>query len=329
MQYIGMVYAMADDGSGLETALILPSDAVSIEYMADDLEKGDIRRKPDGSRQLNLYWKTRDVLDRRLRMAYEIPQSPLAEQWELKAPRAVESEKTRTLFVIPAIDGLELSGAGMLDSVQSRRLPEWMGDEIRSRAFSTVETEQQCTLQINWLPRLQTAQAVVNQAEYSTRLVQDGSLLISANFTIQHQNPINWRVEMPQIDEILSCSVNGQASQPIKRGSNEIEFPLSTTEKGQSTVAFSYTAQTEPLDAVSGRIALTLPRTSLFIDRLQWVLNIPKVYEATALEGNVTIAGPEIQFATQPSSSSICLVKELVREEHPSVELYYQKKGLE
>jgi hypothetical protein len=46
---------------------------------------------------------------------------------------------TQTLFAIPAVDGLELTGQDLKDSVQSRRLPEWLREKIGPGDFLTDE----------------------------------------------------------------------------------------------------------------------------------------------------------------------------------------------
>ncbi|MGI6302728.1 MAG: hypothetical protein ACOX52_16965 [Verrucomicrobiota bacterium] len=331
IHYLGRIYAQADGGSGLSMTLTLPGEAQEIAYESDDLAYADLERTADGARTLNLQWQTRDILDRRLQITYQIPQSPLAAQWSLKAPGTGEPTQTRGLFVIPTIDGLRLSSPDLLDSTQSRRLPEWMQAHVANAAYVSIEAAQTCTLQAVWLPRLPTAQAVIDLAEYQTRLVQDGSLLVSAQFAIRHQQPIAWRIQLPQIDQMLACTVNDTPIQPVLAENGEIEFSLHAPASGISRVGFSYTAQTEPLDPVSGRIALTLPNTPLFIDRLEWALSIPDDYETTALEGSVAIdrsGGPSAPPAGA-DSQAIRMFDELVRGELPTVELYYQKRGLQ
>ena len=228
-------------------------------------------------------------------------------------------------MAIQAVDGLELRGEHLRDSVQSRRLPEWLRARIGQRGFLTAETDAALVLHTNWLPRVETAQAMVSMASYDSRVVQDGALLVHAEFTIQHQAPMAWRVSLPAIDEILSCEINNVGAQPVRRGDNEIEFSLAQPVKGASKVGFCFAARVEGFDPVSGRLELSMPKTDLFIHELKWTLTIPAEYEAE-IQGNVVI-DQHGDAASRPANI-IPLRKELVRGEHPAVEIHYKRRGL-
>ena len=72
---------------------------------------------------------------------------------------------------------------------------------------------------------------------------------------------------------------------------------------------------------------------NLFIHELSWILALPDDYITTALEGNVTIDRSTLATGgrARPASPGnvIHLKKELVRGEHPAVELYYERRGLD
>ena len=328
--YQGRIYAQAEDGSGLTLDLGLPASATAITMNSDDLAQSQLGPRENGRRTLHVQWKTRDVLDRKLEMAYELPQSPLSTNWVLYAPQVLGGADARTLFVILPVPGLELAGANLKDSVQSRRLPDWLRERVGSSDFLTTETGTDYPLQATWLPRVETAQALVSQADYQTQLVADGALLVTASFTIQHQAPLNWRVQLPAVDEILACQVNRKPVQPVRRGQNDIEFPLAAPNDQATQVTFSYAARLSALDPVSGRIALELPRTDLFTQLVRWNLAIPDTYETTAIEGNVGIARADLQTPAPGALPEplIRLKKELVRGEAPAAEIYYQRRGL-
>ena len=69
---------------------------------------------------------------------------------------------------------------------------------------------------------------MISQAKCSTRLVADGALIVQAEYTIQHQSPLNWRLRLPAMDEMLACEINEHPAQPVQRANNEIEFFLAT-----------------------------------------------------------------------------------------------------
>lgn len=325
IRYETAIYCQADDGSGLSMDILLPHNALGLKVNGEDLGENRLGPRRDGLRTLRIDWRTRDILDRKLQVSYEVPQSPLDADWLLHAPRVAGEGTTKSLFAIVAVDGLELSGDQLRDSIQSRRLPKWLRARIAQQDFLTAESNAELALHTTWLPRVETAQAMVSKASYQSRVVQDGALLVQAEFTIQHQSPMTWRVSLPKIDQILSCEINDHAAQPVRRGDDEIEFSLAQPAKGGSRIAFCFAARVEAFDPVSGRLELTMPKTDLFIHELTWELSIPAEYEAE-IQGNVVIDRQDPKTVRPPHV--IPLKKELVRGEHPAVEVHYQRRGL-
>lgn len=327
LHFVARVFARADDGSGLDMTLALPANSGAITATGDDLADWSQARAEDGHRLLRIRWKTRDVLDRELSLAYAVPQSPLAEQWTLQAPVAPDDKDARHLFAILPADGLELKGDALRAAVESRRLPEWMRNKIDGAAFVTAEATAQLVLQTHWLPAIATAEAIVSEAKATLRLVADGATQTAVSYTIKHAAPLAWRLELPANVELLSCTVSGAAAQPIQRENGVIELALPTPEKGATTVALVYTAKLKPLDPVSGDVALELPRTPLFIEHLDWSIALPAAFEITAIDGNVSVA----DTAAEPARGdrAIALRKDFCRAERPTVSLFYQRRSLE
>ena len=327
LRFAARVFARADDGSGLDMTLALPANAGGITATGDDLADWSQTRADDGRRLLRVRWKTRDVLDRELALAYAVPQSSLAEQWTLQAPASPDDKDARHLYAILPADGLELKGDALRAAVESRRLPEWMRAEIGGAAFVTAEAAAQLVLQTHWLPVIATAEAIVSEATATLRLVADGATQTAVSYTIKHAAPLAWRLELPANVELLSCSVGGAAAQPIQRENGVIELALPTAEKGATPVALVYTAKLKPLDPVSGNVALELPRTPLFIEHLDWAIALPAAFEITAIDGNVSVAK---QVSAQAREErTIALRKDFCRAEKPAVALFYQRRGLD
>jgi hypothetical protein len=340
--YSALVLAQADAGSGLSATFVLPQNVTGVTVEGEDLANWSLAPRDSGPRLLRLEWKTRDVLDRNMHVNWEVPQSALADEWILTPLRVHESpvvnpslpaRLSRSLFAFVAVDGLELSHPSLAKGVESRRLPVWLREQLETEDSLTAEVsgDTPLTLSASWLPRVETAQATVSLAQFETRLVADGSMLVTANYTVQHTAPINWTIDLPLIDQILTCEINQQPSNPIRRGENQIEFRLappdpSENETPSTKVLVSYSIKADVLDRVSGKVALELPLTELFIHRLDWVLALPAGYEPTAVEGNVEIA--PAQTGSSAAANHIHLEKELCRGERPAVEIHYQSKGL-
>jgi hypothetical protein len=321
------VFARSDDGSGLDLTLTLPANAGAIKVSSDDLADWSQTRADDGRRQLHIRFKTRDILDRELTLAYGVPQSPLAEQWTLHAPAAPDDKDARHFFTILSADGLELKGAALRAAVESRRLPEWMHPVVDGVNFVTAEAASPLVLQTHWLPVIATAEAIISEAKGTLRLVPDGATQTSMSCTIKHQSPLAWRLELPAKSELLSCTVGGTAARPIQRENGVIELALPMPEKGESNVTLVYALKLGALDPVSGDVALELPRTPLFIERLDWTVAFPAAYEITAIDGNVSVA--ESRADPSRGDRTLVLRKDLCRAERPAAALYYQRRTLE
>ena len=323
LRFLSRVFARADDGSGLEMTLALPPNASAITVNGEDLADWTQSRADDGRRLLRIRWKTRDVLDREVALAYAIPQSPLADQWTLQAPAASDDKDAWHLFAIVPDSGLELKGDGLRAAVESRRLPEWMREDIGGAAFVTAEAASPLVLQTHWLPAITTAEAIAGEAKAKQQLVADGAMQVAVSYAIKHQAPLAWRLELPAEVEILTCTVAGISAQPIQRENGAIEFALPAPDKGASNVAIVYAAKAKPLDPVSGELAIELPRTPLFIEHFDWLIALPAAFEITTFYG----AGWAANQA--PDEHAIALHKDFCRAERPSLALFYQRRGLE
>ena len=323
LHYDCLVYATAQNGSGVELDLYLPRGAGNIEFAGDDNLIGNITTRSAESRKLNLRWATRDIVDRQVELSYSIAQSPVANQWQLLPPALAAPGESLALLAIPRVNGLELAGEHLKRSIESRSLPDWLQSKVGRQEFLTLEATGASTLAVTWLPQIKTAQATVQEADFQTRIVADGSMLVTASCTIGHSDPLNWRLMMPDYDEILSCEVGGKSLRPIDREAAGLEFPLPACAQGESKITFTYVAKTDGFDPVSGRLELELPKTDLFVHALKWQLAIPDKFETTAIEGNVEIAS---NGSAKPGE--IHLAKQLLRQEHPAIELHYQRRGL-
>ncbi len=327
------VFARAENGSGIAMELTLPAGAASITAAGDDLADWSIGRAEDGTRLLRVRWKTPDLLDRQLTVSYAVPQSPLAAQWRLEGPRIADSaEAARNLWAIIPAEGLELRGPEVKSAVAAQRLPQWMREAIGGAAFLTAEAGPQLTLEAHWLPAIATAEAMVTEAKCHLRTVADGSTQTTAQYSIRHQAPLAWQLELPTGVEILTCHVAGKPARPLQRpGAIELQLPAPVANaKEPTTITLVYAAKIAPFDPVSGQLALELPRTALFIERLDWTVAIPSVFETTAVAGNLSaVPAPTDAAGTERDGSLITLRKDLCRGERPVVEIFYQRRSLE
>ncbi|MEM1443153.1 MAG: hypothetical protein AAGF67_12475, partial [Verrucomicrobiota bacterium] len=237
LRHEAKIQAQAASGSGLSMSLVFPPQVGRVTVEGEDLETWSLGSRKADQRVARIHWKTRDTLDRTLLVSWEIPQSPLAETWQLIPPQALnpedeseaaESEASRTLVAIVKIDGLELIHPDLAATVSSQRLPKWLRDQTDGADTSSMEIvgDETAEIEASWLPRMETAQATVSLARFETQLVADGSTLVMADYTIHHTTPMSWRLSLPSAEQILTCEINNQPSNPIQRGENDIEFRL-------------------------------------------------------------------------------------------------------
>lgn len=325
----------ADDGDGLSMTLAIPRNALEVTVQGEDLSGHRLGAKESEFRPLHIRWRTREILNRRLQITYRIPQTPLADTWVLQAPALRDGGETSVRFVMQPVDGLELTSIGSEAGSQSEsdptgRLSAWMHDQVGGSDYLTRRTDGEWRLRAKAIPRVRTAPATVARATCATRLVTDGATLVNADYVIDHQSPIAWRVQLPALDQVLVCQLDDQPAHPLRRGPTEIEFLLNRSDTGASRVSLAYTARADPLDPVSGRVRLELPRTDLFVHKLDWVLTIPEAYELTALDGNMSVStpAPRQEDPDAGSGTIIHLMKELIRDEAPLVDVFYQRRGI-
>jgi hypothetical protein len=176
-------------------------------------------------------------------------------------------------------------------------------------------------------PRLETAVAIVTKSEYTTRLVGDGSTLTEASLELEHDDALRWSFTLPEKCDLLKCAVDGKPMRPIARENGIMEIPLEHGGDSKTTarkVTFSYTCAKGKLHAVEGETTLELPLTPLFIQELNWAIEVPEAYEVTGVDGNVEFAA-----SAEAKTNTVRLVKRLCRNERPQAHLFYRKRGLE
>lgn len=328
--HVSRVHAIALNGSALEATLLLPGNARAVKVTGEDLADTRQSRNADGLTELRLRWHTRDVMDRELDISYSLQQLPLAEAWELRAPSLPQEDKVKSLFIFALPAGVEFKAPNLQGPVPAAKLPRWIADKTKAPEFGTVAGASSVALQSRLLPRLETAVATITKSEYTTKLVADGSVLTEAALEIEHDDSLRWSFTLPEKCDLLKCAVDGAPLKPISRENGVMEIPLdhrTGPKTVTSRVVFSFTSAKGKLNAVEGEVALELPLTPLFIQELNWSLQIPDTYEATGVEGNVEFAASS--GSTTESAGVIRLTKKLCRNERPQAQLFYRKCGIE
>ncbi|MEZ5299397.1 MAG: hypothetical protein R3F11_01820 [Verrucomicrobiales bacterium] len=317
----------ATAGSARAATLLLPRQAATIEVESDDLESWAIRRG-DAAQWIDLRWRTPGIAERLVMLRYREPVSPLAEAWQLHAPALADAEGDATaaesaLFAIALPGGLDLTGDRLTEAT-ALGVPPWIAEALGGADFRLGEGAPDLEVKVARLPKLQSAAATVPAATATTKIVGDGSFLTEEIYEIAHAAPIRWRVALPEGATLLRCTVGGQPAQASVRAA-ELEFALPAPggDPARTKVAIAYTGSAEALDPVEGRLATALLRTDLFVNRLDWQVEIPAAYGATAAQGNVSPA------SGKGEGEGIRFFKELLRGEQPGAEIFYRRRDLE
>jgi hypothetical protein len=331
----------AETGTALTAQLALPITANILAITGADLDRWRVVKSPSGdSRQIEVSWKTPDILRRELMLEYELPQALPDGDWHLVAPQIVsEGGHLRSaLYALPVFEGTEflsddVAGTPLTPGL-AQQLPRWLADEIGGGTFETVNFDKPAPadkaaalVRVRRLPLIRTARATVEESRFHTRLVADGALLSEGTMSVLHDGPVNLTLTLPADAQLLSCSISGHDTLPVDRGQGRIDLSLPAGGAGTRTlVSLSYTGRLSALAPVAGQIALSLPETDLFVQTMLWDLQIPAEYELSALEGNVSILPSTLPTTNGPPL--IHLRKELLKGERPTAELFYQKRAV-
>lgn len=207
------------------------------------------------------------------------------------------------------------------------RLPDWIARESRVENLRYISVSEGNALELSAriLPRVKTASATVQTAEYMTELVADGGMLHQAEITIEHAEAAEYAFQLPEGGKLLSCTLNGQSTEPLLAEDGGLIFNLPKVggQQGRTKVGYVFTTQGTKMNPVEGQAQLELPRTSLFTHRLIWQVQLPSEYQATALEGNVVID------AGGAYGETVRLSKQIYDDESPVASLYYTRRDLQ
>ena len=317
LRYEAHLSASTGKGSGLGMELRLPAGARVITVTGDDIGSWRAHESSSESRTIAVQWRTAGILSRQINIVYELPQN-LEGDWSLQAPAVSDGKSLPPIFAVSAGNEVELTPAG---EALETRAPRWLAERVAGIPTAIITRSDR--IQAKLLPVIEVAPALIETAQFNTRIVGDGSLISEQTYTIKTRASLVWVLEIPANSELLSCTVGGQRINPINRGEGKLEVAIAPEPGGGvSHVALSYTSRSPAFLAVSGRIKVELPKTPLLINLLLWDLAIPADYEVAALEGNVT---PVSGAPAREGSTVVRLKKELCRNERPMLELFYQR----
>lgn len=272
-----------------------------------------------------LEWPHDEAMTREAMVRYTVPINMIDGKFSVPLLQVAGAQKMDAVCFVSDFEGVEVKPVTG-PWLEMGRLPDWIRQEVRAEAMNYVKVPKGEALELSarLLPRVKTASATVHLAEYRTELVPEGGMLHRAEVTIDHAEPSEYILMLPEGGKLLACTMNGRAVEPLLAGDGGLIFnlPRPDSPHSKSKVGYVFTMKGEKMNPVEGRAQLELPRTLMFIHKLTWAVQLPSEYQATALEGNVVIEAGGTQGGTVRLSKQIC------DDEAPVASLYYTRKNL-
>ena len=275
---------------------------------------------------IHLEWPHDEAVQREVMLRYTVPIEIKNGQFAVPLVKVAGAAGSDLGCYVSNFDGLEVKPADGSWS-EPGRLPHWIEQEAGAEPLSylSIDSGQVLRLSGRLLPRVKTAKATVQRAEYLTELVAEGGMLHKAVVTIEHRDSAEYALTLPEGGKLLSCSFNGHSAEPLLTEDGGLIFKLSKTNGALSTsrVEYVFTTKGAKMNPVEGKAQLELPRTPMFIHQLSWQVQLPKEYQPTALEGNVVIN------AGGAPGEAVRLSKQIYSGEAPFAALYYTRRDLQ
>jgi hypothetical protein len=303
-------------GDSLAMDLALPATARVADVSGDDLAEWRVEPPRENSRRLHVRWKTARVPMREVSISYDLPAGKVT---KIQPPLSETTEKP-WLLIVPRVEGAETVIAE--GTVSDRGVPGWVSERVKGRQSAVREITGSASLKLTKLPRVESRDVIISRAEYSQRVVVDGATRATASYYLTSGDGGELTLELPEQATLLLCSVEGNRIAPIKSDKAfAIPVPPGLMPGKTGNVIVSYTLKGVPMDPVSGKLELTLPKSPQFFETIDWILELPSAYEVSSLEGNAHFVS-----ATRAENGSVVrLRKELCNGETPQVQVYYAR----
>lgn len=313
----------ADNGRTSTVELKLPAVAEVVSVESAGIEGPPETAMTSRGQLLRLRWDDEESLTRIVDVAFVLPMDYDSEIWRIDGVKVSNVSTWKQRYYLRAFDGMGLHPVHG-DWTQLGVVPEWIAEQGGSAGLRHVRIDDADSLALSArvLPRLKTSVATVRLAKYRTQLVEEGGMLHQATVIVEHGSSASYRFALPDGAKLLSCAIENRNVEPVVLGDGELLLELSAPHRSSSNTSLSYAYTTDDmkLNPVEGKAELALPLTPLFIHRLNWDIDLPEDYEATALEGNVVI--------DEGGGQVVRLSKKICHGERPYAALYYTRRDL-
>ncbi|WP_269525745.1 hypothetical protein [Coraliomargarita parva] len=313
---------LANNGRSSGLRLRLPVSAEIRSLDSEALTQWKRVETTKSGQDLQLDWEEDSATTRRIAVAYELPLDLGAESWLLPAVQVEAASALNEAYYLSALDGYALSPVSGEWSILER-LPQWLPVETRGAGLHYVELRGGGELRVSatGLPKLKVSETRIQKAIYRSELVAEGGMLHEANVRVEHAGRDAYDFKLPEGSRLIACSVGGRKADPQLLPDGSLQLILSGG-AGASEVTYSYTTSGEKMNPVEGKVEVVLPMTSLFTRRVDWSVQLPSEYDATAVEGNIRVE------AGGGRGQAVRLSKQLCLGEVPHAAIYYTRSDL-
>lgn len=315
-----------DNGRTSEVTLSLPVLANLIQVKSPGLAGQYTTEMTKDGQVVRLQWENEETTTRVINLEFVTPVDSAANVWLVDGVEVSHASRWIQAYYIKPFDGVDLSPFDG-DWMDAGRVPSWITDIVGSSdlLYARRDSNSDLELRASVLPRMQTSDATVLTANYTTQLVAEGGMLHRANITVEHGASASYRFSLPAEAKLLTCSVSGRNTFPLLQsdGGLVLNLPKPQRDSSNTKLSYTYTTHGDKLNPVEGKADLVLPLTPLFIHRLSWLVSLPSEYQATALEGNVVIE------EGGGNGTPIRLSKRICHGEMPYAALYYTRRDLD
>jgi len=159
--------------------------------------------------------------------------------------------------------------------------------------------------------------AVVKDFACDTRVVRDGTFYSNARWTVAHDTPVRWVVNLSGDNRIVAARINGKPFQPQLDSGGNISIPVEEVREKPTSIDIEFTGEVPAFQPIRGEVTLKLPSTPTLVERTRWRIRLPEGLTAVAVQGDLEPQPPE--------ESTIVLTKELTRGQTPTADIYYDK----
>jgi len=314
-----------DGGRTSQATLRLPSEVNVSQVNGVGSVKQSVEMTVEGP-VIHFNWGEDEAIAREIYVAYMVPLAVVDERVALPVLQVSNAVRADADYYLTDFDGLELSPmeGGWSDA---GRPPEWIIQDAGGRELDHYAglSGESLILSARLLPRLQTASATILLAEYTTEVVAEGGRLHQGSLTIEHGAQADYEFTLPESGKLLACTLDGSTTAPIVQedGTLRLMLPRAGESKATTRVGYTFTTKGKKMNPVEGKLELALPQTPLFIHKLTWTVQLPREYQATALEGNVAID------AGGADGKPVRLSKQICDGERPVASLYYTRRDLQ